>query len=291
MIPGHFKVQLVSPFFDPRFLVESVPGGVPGAYSVGGSCVFNDSRPRRLFFWEKLKSEKMKRVSVKAYKPSSTNAARQRQLARIQGARSQVMQHNLAFSSRARAAMLSKELGFVDVAAATYGCDTTGSVTLLSDIAQGASVNQRVGKKTALKSLQVRGNLVVGTTSTICDTAVLIVYDRRPTGALPAITAILVSASASALNNDANSGRFKIIRRWDNVLCGNSTTPATGKEILDLNDFIDLKMRPCIFKAAATGDIDDIEEGALYLVTVGNQAAGATAASANLAFRLRFVDV
>lgn len=190
-----------------------------------------------------------------------------------------------------RRGVASKETGFVDLAAATYVCDTTGSITLLATIAQGASVNQRVGKKIMLKSIQIRGGISVNTTATTNDTSILIVYDRRPTGALPAITDVLVAADANAFNNDANSGRFKIVRRIDTVLTGNSTTPTTGLESVNVTEYIPLKGLPCNFKAAGTGAIGDIEEGALYLITVGSRAAGTTAAAFSAGFRTRFVDI
>ena len=41
----------------------------------------------------------------------------------------------------------SKETGYIDVAAADYVLDTTGSVTLLNTVAQGAAVTQRVGRR------------------------------------------------------------------------------------------------------------------------------------------------
>jgi len=183
----------------------------------------------------------------------------------------------------------TKETGFVDTNTAIYALDTTGSIALISTIAQGTSVNQRVGKKIALKSLQSRGYVLNSATATVNDCAILVVYDKRPTGALPSITDILVSASAQALNNDANSGRFKILKRMDFFLIGNSTstTEATG---MSSDFYLDLKGLPCVFKAAGTGTIADIEEGALYLVTVGITAAGTAAAAASLSFRTRFVD-
>ena len=46
----------------------------------------------------------------------------------------------------------------------------------------------------------------------------MIVYDKRPTGALPTVSDILVSASSSAMNNDANTGRFSILKRHDDIL-------------------------------------------------------------------------
>lgn len=189
-----------------------------------------------------------------------------------------------------RRGVASKESGYVDLAYASYPCNTTGSITLIATIAQGASVNQRVGKKVALKSLQIRGVAINDTAATVNDVAVIIVYDRRPTGSLPAITDVLDTANAASFNNDSNSGRFKIIKRMDFVLTGNSTTPATGNEAMNLDCFIPLNGLPAVFKAAGTGAIGDIEEGALYCITVGTNAAGTADANAGMGFRTRFVD-
>lgn len=190
-----------------------------------------------------------------------------------------------------RRGVASQESGFVDLANAAYAADTTGTITLIATVPQGASVNQRVGKKIIWKSLQIKGNVQAGTATTIADAVLLIVYDRRPTGSLPSITDVLVSANSSAFNNDANSGRFRIVRRFSNTLTGNSTTPATGMESVDMDEFVSLKGLQGVFKAAGTGAIGDIEEGALYAITVGSVAAGTTAAVVAVAYRTRFIDV
>lgn len=188
---------------------------------------------------------------------------------------------------------MQNETGFVDVASATYALDTTGSVTLLNTVAQGAGVSQRVGKKIVLKSLQFRGIMQNGSAATANDVAFLVVYDKRPTGALPAVTDILALASAQAMNNDANGGRFSILKRVDSYLIGNLTAPANYTEIAvrDCDYFLPLKGLQTVYKAAATGAIGDIEEGALYLVTIGGTAAGTGAASLIGTMRLRFIDV
>lgn len=185
----------------------------------------------------------------------------------------------------------AKETGFVDTAAAAYAFDTTGSIVLLNTVAQGASVNQRVGKKIMLKSLQCHGQVLSNSTAVTNDISLLIVYDKRPVGALPAITDILNTANSSSFNNDANSGRFRILKRWDAVLVGNTTTPQTGREAEEADFYLNLRDLPTNFKAAGTGAIGDQEEGSLLLVTTGSNAAGTTAAAASLGFRLRFMDV
>lgn len=192
---------------------------------------------------------------------------------------------------------MSRELGYVDMVAASYAYDTTGTVTLLNTVAQGASVNQRVGKKIALKSLQVRGYSVANNAAIFNDVAWIIVYDKRPTGALPNVTDILNLANAQSMNNDANAGRFSIVKRIDRVLLGNpSLTGAVANAITEAtgcseDTWIDLKGKETVYKAAATGAIGDIEQGALYLLTVGNNAAGTAAAAGTLTFRLRFLDI
>lgn len=217
-----------------------------------------------------------------------------RQLAAARRTTTMSARYNRSMSSRLqRAPGMSRETGFVDVAATTYNFDTTGSVALLNTVAQGASVNQRVGKRVQLKSLQARGFIQNSATASINDTAMLIVYDRRPTGALPAVTDILTAVSSLAMNNDANSGRFSILKRVDFLLAGNSSAAANYTETMaqSADFYLDLKGLPTAYKAAATGAIGDIEQGALYLVTVGVTAAGTAAATASLAFRLRFVDI
>lgn len=192
-------------------------------------------------------------------------------------------------SRRSLAQTATRDVGYVDLAYAAYACDTTGSVTLIPTIAQGSTVNQRIGKKAILKSLQIRGTVYNGSTTSTSDCAVLIVYDRQPTGSLPAVTDILDSANSRSFNNDVNSDRFKIIRRWDFELIGASGTPTTGLEAMSADAFVSLNL-PIQFKAVGTGAINDIALGALYLVTVGNNAAGTSASSAGLGFRTRFMD-
>lgn len=184
-----------------------------------------------------------------------------------------------------------KSAGYVDLAYVGYNCDTTGTITLLATIAQGASVSQRIGKKAMYKSLQMRGLISSNATTTVADAAVLIVYDREPTGSMPLITDILNTAHSASFLNDNNSERFKIVRRFDFTLTGNATTPATGNEATSVDEYIDLKGLPVQFKSAATGAIGDLAVGALYLVTVGNIVAGTAAAQAALGFRTRFYDV
>lgn len=184
-----------------------------------------------------------------------------------------------------------KKAGYVDLAAATYGQDTTGSVTLIATIAQGASDQQRIGKRAAYKSLQIRGREAAGTAGSINIGGWAIIYDREPTGSLPAVTDILVSINSQSFNNDTNSDRFQTLRRSVRTFIGNTTTPATGHEQWTIEEFLDLKHLPVQYAAAGTGAIGDIKKGALYLITFGNTANGTSSPIMNVAFRTRFADI
>lgn len=242
-----------------------------------------------------LRRVSMSRAAPKKRAPAPTrNSTYARQqnyrTARLAGSRP-VMSSRAAAYLSARG-MPSKETGFVDTAAAVYAMNTTGAITLIPTIAQGASVNQRVGKKIILKSLQIRGNVIPGGAATTgVSVAWMIVYDRRPTGSLPAITDVLTAVGATTFTNDANTGRFKILRRWSDSVIGALTLgQLTDKSHYTIDEYLKLDL-PCVFKAAGTGAIADIEEGALYLITVGDNAAGTGDGDCALAFRTRFLDL
>lgn len=143
-------------------------------------------------------------------------------------------------------------------------------------------------------SLQIRGSVSSDSTTTTAKASLLIIYDKRPSGTpptLPAITDVLVTANSNAFNNDNNTSRFKVLRRWDFFFCGNNTGAGqqTSKSGYNIDEFLFIN-KQVVFNALGTGAIADIDEGALYVLTVGDQAAGTADANFNLAFRTRFID-
>ena len=195
-----------------------------------------------------------------------------------------------ARSFRPRRARNVRDPGYVDLASAAYALDTTGSVTLLNTIPQGAGTSERVGRRIALKGLQCRGRMENNSTATANDVAYLIVYDKRPEGTVPVVTDILETASSASMNNNDTSSRFRILKRVDNVLIGNSTTLTDGYQ-KGADWYLPLRGMQQTFNSAGTGAIGDIQEGALYLVTVGNKAAGTTAANLVVGFRTTYNDI
>lgn len=188
-----------------------------------------------------------------------------------------------------------KNAHYVDLARTQYILCTptlaTDNVVLIATMAQGVGVTQRVGKHAAYKSVQIRGTVVTRGTGLPDDGCALIVYDREPTGVLPQVTDILQGNDSYSFLNDVNSERFRIIRRLNFSTAGSATAPTTGLEIQDIEEYIDMRSAPVVFKAAGTGAIGDIAKGALYLVWTGTTATGANVPAMNIGIRTRFMDV
>lgn len=184
--------------------------------------------------------------------------------------------------------------GYVD-SASVLALNTTGTIFLMNTVAQGASVNQRVGKKIQLKSIQLRGIVNSDTTTVISQYTCCIIRDSRPTGALPAITDIFVTISPLSMLNDANSARFSVIWRHDGMLIGENITSGVNLNpslAHNVNEYIKIRKahKQVVYKAAGTGAIADIDEGAFYFVAFGGNAAGTADGVGNFNCRTRYWD-
>lgn len=187
---------------------------------------------------------------------------------------------------------LGQEVNFVDNAAVAVEMNTTGTIGLVATIPQGAAQTQRIGRKIQLKSIQIRGVVGSDSTTTTASGSLFIVYDKRPDGTLPAITDILVSISSLSMTNSTNVGRFQIVKRMNWSFTGNNAGAGqqTDKTYYHVDKFVKISKR-MVFKAAGTGAIGDIEQGALYYVSVGDTAAGTADGKGTIHFRTRFWDI
>lgn len=204
-------------------------------------------------------------------------------------------------SSRARKAAktgrtsIARELGYYDDSGIT-GFDTTANstnVAYLNQIANGTTDSQRVGRKIQLKSLQVHGRAYNLSTASGNKCCIMVIWDSKPRGTLPAMTDILQSANSLDFPNPENFQRFTILKRMDFVLVGNYASATNATQITErtIDFFIDLKGRTVVYGSAGTGAVGDIEEGALYLVTTGSSSSGTNAASFSYNTRVRFWDM
>lgn len=182
------------------------------------------------------------------------------------------------------------ERKFLDVALTGYNSNTTGSVTYIaSGISQGAGQSQRIGRNIILKSVEGRGDLSAGAAGIICNTRIMLVWDKQPNKGLAAITDILNSAHYTSQNNDQNKERFTTIMNMPLCNIGNSTTPATELVDIPVNFYKKLNI-PVTYGIVGDGTIGDTTTGALLLVVVGDVGSGTGASIYATTFRIRYID-
>ena len=115
-----------------------------------------------------------------------------------------------------------------------------------------------------MKSMQIRGTVQANATTVSNNSAWLIVYDRRPTGSLPAITDVLRRPPGSRSRTTRTAVASRSWKRWND---GDPRQWARAGQQTDKSSVVDdefsLRSSPCAYKAAGTGAIGDIEQGAL----------------------------
>lgn len=177
------------------------------------------------------------------------------------------------YSLRGRA-----ELKFLDVTATNVAVANTWTVVLINGIAQGADFNQRIGRKSQMKSILFNGNFFpVPTTSNALQGTYMravIIYDAQPnSGALPAGTDIFSTADPNSPMNLNNRDRFQVVldvRKQIGSFSINATPAlATGSP----NNAYWNKYKKCnketIF-SGVTGTIGAISTGSMYLCFIGD---------------------
>lgn len=175
----------------------------------------------------------------------------------------------------------------IDTNDTTAVMDTTGSVVLLNGASLGTDYNNRIGRKVIFKSLLIKGNAIATqATGTTQPYRFLIVYDKQTNGATPAVTDILSLAGTRAPINLNNRDRFVVL-----VDLTGSVTDATGTsdKIECFGRYTKLNLETT-YNSNNNGNVTDINTGGIFAVTLGGNAAGATAGILPFHCRLRFLD-
>ena len=165
--------------------------------------------------------------------------------------------------------------------------DTTGAVTLLNGIARGDDINQRVGRRVRLASLQASiVNYVTPATGIDQTHRCLIVYDKQSNGVAPAITDVLVSASTVAMPNLDNRQRFVIL--YDKLMHLNAAAEPGSMVAFKISKRLSYGVQ---FNSGDAGTVADIQTGGLFFITIGSIAAGGTAGTFSGRVRVRYTDM
>lgn len=165
------------------------------------------------------------------------------------------------------------------------------TLALLSTIASGAAVNQRVGRHIAYHALEYNYHIYpqVGSVP-FCQSRILFIYDRQPNGVLPVVLDIMENTNISTLQRQDTKQRFRVLydkthsMGWDDG--GVSGTITYGNTIQHSEGVIDLKGLKAQFTGATNG-IGDIEQGAIYTLLM---ATNNLVNNINMNERLLYVD-
>jgi len=184
----------------------------------------------------------------------------------------------------------------LDLTKATYTLNSTFLYTLINIIQTGSGAFNRVGRKVNLENLYINGFIDQVRTTTVGDYArIMVIYDRQPTGTLPAntgadnlqdtgATGTTFTNAMSGLNLN-NKERFVVVMDERIQLPSATVTAgvltniglteqAGGHNPIILKRFLNLQGLNTEYKSTANPiTIADIATGALYLVTAALPAA------------------
>jgi len=174
---------------------------------------------------------------------------------------------------------------------------------LVNGIAAGTGVTQRLGRKLLMRKMVLRlgdqwlnSNMVISGFSPL---RTVIIYDREPTGALPAVLDIFDTSSILSNMNLSNSDRFMVLvdtleTDWANF---SGINPAQTSQLSIISPVIVRKFPEGLesqYKDVATGGIGDFTKGACYILTAQDVTAVYSGAGAtrtlDYVIRWRFTD-
>lgn len=203
------------------------------------------------------------------------------------------------------------EVKTVDVKVTNQVFNTTGSIALLNGIAEGTSFFNRIGRRVAMKSLQISGSIDdnTATGTPVNDSEylrMLVIYDRQNNGGTPALADILQDVdNAGTTTTDAysglnmnNSDRFKVLMDNRVFIANDQVSTATqnlsvsvanlaaGSGEVSIKRFIKLNGLEAHF-GASTAAVASCQTGAIWMVLVSS---AGSMLQANLRCRLRYWD-
>lgn len=157
---------------------------------------------------------------------------------------------------------------------------TWSELDFLNPCLSGANNDQRIGRKIQLKSVLFRWHEASTPTTSGFPLRILMVYDKAPEQALPAINEIVSGNSFNVPNFLSNSDRF--------VTLADEIIPPINLNIVRAGVIYKKLNLPSVF-IGATGGIDDITTGAIFVACITN--GGAVGSGIGYASRVRYTDV
>lgn len=167
--------------------------------------------------------------------------------------------------------------------ASNVGVSTTAQTIHLTGLTKGDDYNNRDGRSVCYKSIEMDLYTIQHASATATVVRYVLVLCKNGLSA-PTFAGIFDTSSAQAVIAHRNlTNRKNYVILWDKLEFMDS---ASHKQCID-SKFKKLNMHT-IFNSGNAGDITDIENNALYLVMVSNEATNTPTVYYNV--RLRFVD-
>jgi len=173
----------------------------------------------------------------------------------------------------------------------TLNADTTGSIILVNGVAQGNTQTTRVGRKMVIRSITINFRVSSGTTTITSDFRVALVLDTQANGQALSITDVYDSVSPTSLRNLGNSERFRVLMVWEGTNSGNTGTAGQQTETSALAYKLFRMQNIAVqFNNGTDDTIGSIATNSIYLIAMGNRAAGTGASVVVGDCRIRFTD-
>jgi len=186
----------------------------------------------------------------------------------------------------------TRDLKFVDVSLSAVAYDNTGSIVLLNGIAEGDDFTSRNSRSVMIHSVALRGFAYSSNSAGAAGKIrTMVVWDNAANGAALTFAQLLATTDANSFPNVNFEKRFTIL--WDSgTVLGNTNTAATlsvaDKSIVSIEVLIKVNAPVAFNGTGAT--IASIQNGSIYLCTVGDNAAGVTRGAGIISSRVRFME-
>jgi len=189
--------------------------------------------------------------------------------------------------------LLASSNAAVAVSASGY-ITNAASAMVLNQVPQGTTSTTRLGRKMYMRKIRIQGTIAqpaAGTVNTVRMALVYIPRLDRGTTTMPPQNVVWTTQDPRENRVLNNSDRFKVLRQWVYTLMGNTTTPATGTELLHFDEMVDVNRHTTWTQADTTGVFDNMEEGGLCIYAHGpNTTASGLAPTIVFTSRLYFED-
>lgn len=198
------------------------------------------------------------------------------------------------------------EIKVLDSPQAQYIINSIGNFAVINNVVQGPAFYNRIGTKIAMKTLQIKGNLLpTGQITTDPDyIRIMIVYDKQTNAAYPTTQSLLSDYNYAGITstnsysgiNMTNRERFLVL--MDEKIYGpaiaSSTAGATTDPVtttFNINRFIRLRDLSVMYNQTNAGTIGDIQTGGLYIFTIGLYGTTVAPYTFQADFRLKYDDI